>query len=603
MACGNFLYAQRVTVHTYYDETETRLKETFMVLEGQGNILDGKYMSFYQNGNTKSEGFYKNNDPIGYWNYYYESGKLKMRGQLRGNSNYGMWKYYYENGQVSMEGNIYNGKREGEWRFYFESSAKKSIGNFKNGEKLGIWNHYYEDGTLKAQAYYEEDLGFYKEFYNNGNVKVQGYKINGKSDSTWIYFYENGIKQADGRYKEGLRSGLWSYFYENGNISASGYYENGDKDGQWTYYHENGKKSSEGLERKGRKEGNWRIYDNEGYMKGEGYFESGTGEYKEYYDNGNLKITGEMKDGIHVGKWMYYYEDGILEGTASFINGEGDYTGYYHNGKMKMKGKIKNGKNVGNWELYKEDGSVAGYYKPIYEEDKPVFIVGENTSNGEVQGDYMKPDYKYKKRQNRYFTPVINEYHGLIIATNPLAMIVDNLPVSLEYYFQERMGYEALFNIIRDPFFKNGDSVQPYELYKRGFSMAVRQKFYHQEMGIGMLYFSNELRYSYIKHQFNTLDSANLASDITYKVSATEHLYEYSFILGNRWMKLFGETWNVKSRQSGITVDFFIGVGIGYRDFKKNYSDNLFNDKIFEDLRQSKFVISPRFGVNIGYVF
>lgn len=603
IGCVNILYAQRVTVNTYFEEGDTRIKETFMVLESNKNVLDGKYMSFYQNGNIKSEGFYQNNNPTGYWNYYYEGGKLKMRGQLKGNSNYGLWKYYYENGQLSMEGNIYNGKREGEWRFYFESGPKKSRGNFKKGEKTGIWNHFYEDGFLKAQAYYEGEVGFYKEFYNNGNVKVQGYNIDGKSDSTWVYFYENGGKQAEGRFKEGLRSGLWSYYYENGEISASGHYEGGEKNGPWTYYNENGTKSSEGIEIKGRKEGNWRIYDSEGYMKGEGFFQSGSGEYKEFYDNGNLKVIGKMKDGIHEGKWMYYYEDGSLEGEADFTNGEGDYTGYYQNGKIKMKGKIKNGKNVGNWELYKEDGSVAGYYRPIYEDDKPVFKVGDQTTAVEAQGDYMKPDYKYKKRQSRYFTPVINEFKGIIIATNPVAPVLSSLPLSLEYYFQKRMGYEIQFNIIRDPFFKSNSSVAPYDLYDRGFGIAFRQKFYHPERGIGMLYFSHEFRYTYIQHQFNALDSANLSTQETYTVNSTEQLYEYSIMIGNRWMKLFGQTWNVKSKQSGITIDFFIGVGVGYRDFKKNYENNPFYDKKFDDLRQGSFAINPRFGVNIGYVF
>jgi len=603
MTCTNLLFAQRMTVNTYFSEDDARVKETYMVLENNHKILDGKYMSYYQNGNIKSEGFFSNNEPTGYWNYYYESGKLKMRGQLKGNSNYGLWKYYYENGQVSMEGNIYDGKREGEWRFYYESGTKKSRGNFKRGEKVGIWNHFYENSTVKAQAFYEGDIGFYKEFYENGNVKVQGYQIEGRSDSTWVYFYEGGGKQAEGKFKEGVRTGLWSYYYDNGNLSASGFYEDGNKNGQWTYYHENGKKSSEGLERQGHKQGNWRIYDNEGYMKGEGYFDKGTGEYKEFYDNGNLKVTGKMNDGIHEGKWLYYYEDGSLEGTADFVNGEGEYTGFYPNGNIKMKGRIKNGKNVGNWELYREDGTVAGYYKPIYEEDKPVFKVSDPPVEETVQGDYMKPDYKYKKRQSRYFTRVINEYRGWILATNPVAPFLGSIPVSLEYYFQQRMGYEAQLSLIRDPFFKNDSDIHENELYKRGMSLAFRQKFYHPEKGIGTLYFANELRYTYIRHAFNALDSASLSEPSTYVVSANEQLIEYSFILGNRWMRLFGETWNVKSKQSGISIDFFIGIGIGYRDFKKNYSENPDYDEIFDELRQGKFAINPRLGINIGYVF
>ena len=86
-------------------------------------------------------------------------------------------------------------------------------------------------------------------------------------------------------------------------------------------------------------------------------------------------------------------------------------------------------------------------------------------------------------------------------------------------------------------------------------------------------------------------------------VSANEQLIEYSFLIGMRWMKLFGETWNIKSKQSGITLDVFIGVGVGYRDFKKNYQENSYNDEIFDELRQGNFAITPRFGVNIGYIF
>jgi antitoxin component YwqK of YwqJK toxin-antitoxin module len=117
--------AQHQTKRTFYDEHQSLLKEIITVIEGQKTIRDGKYISFYENGNKKSEGFYRNDEPTGIWNYYYESGKLKMRGGLRGNTNYGLWRFYYENGNVSMEGEIYNGQREGKWNFYFETASLK----------------------------------------------------------------------------------------------------------------------------------------------------------------------------------------------------------------------------------------------------------------------------------------------------------------------------------------------------------------------------------------------------------------------------------------------------------------------------------------------
>ncbi|MBR9997352.1 MAG: toxin-antitoxin system YwqK family antitoxin [Cyclobacteriaceae bacterium] len=594
--------AQHQTVRTFYDEHQSLLKETITVIDGQKQIRDGKYISFYENGNKKSEGFYKNDEPTGFWNYYYESGKLKMRGGLRGNTNYGLWRFYFENGNVSMEGEIYNGQREGKWNFYFENGLLKSSGEFKNGERCGIWNHYYEDKSIKAQAYYKGEHGLYREFYADGKIRMEGFNLNGKSDSLWTYYYENGIKQAEGRYKEGHRNGEWTYFHENGNISANGTYDMGIKSGKWTYFHENGKVSSEGEEREGKKEGYWKIYDRQGHFKGEGIFREGTGEYKEYYENGNIKVEGEMDNGINIGHWKYYYPDGNLEGECLFVEGEGDFKGYYPGGSIKMQGAINNGKNVGEWKLYKEDGTLEGYYRPIYEEDKPVFKLSEKKLlEEEGPYDYMKPDYRYKKRHNRYFTPVINEYKGFILATNPAAPVVGSIPFSLEYYFHERLGHEIQLNLIRDPFFKNDHSIEPNTLYARGFDMAVRQKFYHPENGLGMFYFANELRYTMKNHYFNTIDTASYSNEMS-KVQAVENKIEYSFILGNRWMRLFGERWQ-GINQRGLTVDLFLGVGIGYRSFEKKYDDNASYDEVFNDLHQNNFSISPRIGVNIGMVF
>jgi antitoxin component YwqK of YwqJK toxin-antitoxin module len=596
------LFAQHHTVRTYYDDHQSLLKEMYTVIGDQKRIREGKYISYFENGNKKSEGFYKNGEPAGFWNYYYESGKLKMRGVLRGNTNYGLWRFYFENGNVSMEGEIYHGKREGKWNFYFENGLLKSTGEFRGGEKTGIWNHYYEDKSIKAQAYYKGDLGLYREFYTNGKIKMEGFNYMGKSDSTWTYYYENGAKQAEGKYSEGHRNGDWTFFHRNGNISASGIYDMGEKNGKWTYFHENGKISSEGEEREGKKEGYWKIYDNQGEFKGEGIFEEGSGKYREYYDNGNIKVKGEMDNGVNIGDWKYYYPDGSLEGECKFIEGEGLYTGYYSGGQIKMQGRIKDGKNVGEWKLYKEDGTLEGYYRPIYEEDKPVFKISEKKLE-EEQGpfDYMKPDYRYKKRYNRYFNPVINEYRGFIIATNPAAMLLGSIPLSLEYYFQERLGHEIQLIMIRDPFFKKDQSIPENEIYSRGFDIAFRQKFYQPERGIGMFYFANELRYTNNNHYFNSLDTTNNSPEIQ-KIRAVENKIEYSFIIGNRWMQLFGERWQ-GNNQTGITLDVFLGIGIGYRDFEKKYNHNPAYDDVFDELRQNNFSISPRVGINFGMVF
>jgi hypothetical protein len=53
---------------------------------------------------------------------------------------------------------------------------------------------------------------------------------------------------------------------------------------------------------------------------------------------------------------------------------------------------------------------------------------------------------------------------------------------------------------------------------------------------------------------------------------------------------------------TGITIDAFIGVGIGYRDFNKDYPEIEEFEEIFKDLEKDKLSIPFRFGINIGYM-
>ncbi len=591
-------------IKTYYDEGHSLLKEMYYVKDLRTRELDGPYESFYLNGKPKVMGNYIHNSPNGTWTYYYENGNQKMRGTMKENESVGLWKYYYENGELNMQGELANSKRNGLWKFYYESGLLKSEGPFTDGEKSGIWNYYYEDGTLKAQAYFYGRLSTYKEFYTTGNVKMKGYQLNGRSDSLWTYYFDNGTVQATGSYLNGLRNGHWIYYNEKGIKTSEGDYLNGEKNGPWAYFYDNGKISSQGVEKNGEKEGHWKLYDVQGHFKGDGNFVNGSGTYKEYYSNGHLKVTGNIVDDRNEGKWLYYYEDGSLEGECNFVDGEGVYTGYYPSGKIKMKGTIKNGKNVGNWELYAENGTLTGYYHPIYENDKPVFkVLDQKPKEDSVARDYIKPEYFYRKKKIRYFTPVINEYRGFILATNPFATILGRLPLSIEYYCQERLGHEFLVSILRSPFFGSHSSIDPNVLYQQGFDFAFRQKLYSRDNGFGMFYIANELRYTSIDHSFNALDSAELPAVITTRVRAIEQRYEYSLIVGNRWMQLFSERMIREKRQNGVTLDVYIGMGIGLRKFDKKYSNNSGYDAIFKDLNQRKLSLSPRLGINLGYVF
>lgn len=587
------LFPQEQKVTTYFDQNLEKKKEEYFLKDGT-KLLQGSYTSYYIDGQVKEQGNYLDNVPVGIWEYYYENGSIKMTGEIRDNQNYGHWKYFYENGNLSMEGELYEGKRDGVWQYYFENGALKTRGELDQGNRILIWNWFYEGGHLKSQIYYQNDRGEYKEFYNSGKSKASGIKINDKNEGAWEYYYENGTVQGRGGYIQGIREGLWEFYYPNGTVSARGTYKDGLTEGEWAYFDEYGTLTSQGLERAGRKDGYWHLFYDDGSIKGRGLFKNGEGFYKEYYENGALKISGLVKNGVNEGKWLYYYEDGILEGESWFVNGTGEYKGYYKDGALKMEGILQDGVKTGIWVLYNNDGSLAGYYKTYFEDNKPVFRVIEDkaTPLDTTKIDYDKPEYLFKKKRIRYFRPQVNEFRGIIIGTNPVSMAFGNIPFTFEYYFQERLGYELQYSIIRDPFFTSDNNVKINDVYDRGYSLAIRQKFYNQDRKLGMFYIGHELRFSTVDHFANIIDSLGVINRSV--IGASEKTYEYSLLAGYRFLKHAGST--------GITIDAFIGLGVGYRDFNRDYPELEEFEQIFEDLDTDNLSIPFRFGINIGYM-
>jgi antitoxin component YwqK of YwqJK toxin-antitoxin module len=47
--------------------------------------------------------------------------------------------YYYDNGNVKQEGSYKDGKLHGKWVAYNEDGTKQAMGEYTNGEKCGKW--------------------------------------------------------------------------------------------------------------------------------------------------------------------------------------------------------------------------------------------------------------------------------------------------------------------------------------------------------------------------------------------------------------------------------------------------------------------------------
>ena len=572
-----------VRVRRYFDDETDLIKEEFTVRDTLSNVLEGPFVAYFSNGQVDKQGYYKNNLQSGHWKFYYENGNLLMEGDYENGQVVGKWKYYYEKkGTLSAEGVLFNNLRQETWVEYYESGQRKSEGKYLDGRKVGVWNFFYEDGTLKAQAYYERGRGIYEEYFASGKAKARGLNVNGRSDSTWQFYYESGALRSQGDYDNGIRQGPWSFFHENGKVMAEGNYRDGQPDGKWNYYYSDGTLNSEGALQMGKREGFWKIYDRQGVYKGEGVFEQGEGQYREYYESGKLRAVGTIKDDQNEGQWYYYYEDGQLEGECFFLEGRGEYIGYYPDSTIKTRGIIEDGKWIGEWQLFNEDGSLAAYYRPVYPEETPIFMAVAPTPppTPERRGDYDKPDYRFREQRFNYFKPKSNEFVGLTIGGNPLMFPLGWIPISMELFYQERLGYELEAGYIQTPFFISRNvELQPRQA--RGAYLAVRQKFYHTDKAYGMLYFGHELRYTFL----NYTEGQTGTDQNPVLVSADGFRVEYLLLGGSRFI--------TRKDFNGFTVDVYGGLGGGINQIPKE----------IEPDRQMQLSFRPWFGINFGYMF
>ncbi len=606
-------YCQTKKVYLYHsDSTKTHVKIEYHVRSNSPNTKEGEYTEFYLTGEVKVKGVFRNNKPSGTWHYYYENENLKMQANFS-SSGQSLWKYYYESGTLKKEGVVENGNKNGQWHFYYENGKTKTKGLYKNGTKDGLWKTYFEDDVLKASSLYQNGKGIYKEFYSDGTLKVKGYLRNNHSEGVWEYYYPNGTLQAKGLEIGGIKNGYWEYLYENGNLKSKGDYIDGKQAGEWTYYHNNGEVSSLGNHTNGKKDGHWKLYHEDGKFKGDGKYKLGDGHYTEYYDKGSLKVDGEVKNEKNHGLWKYYYEDGTLEGKCVFEEGEGQYVGFYANGSKKTEGKIKDGNKIGDWVLFDEEGNIIGHLITLYDEnDVPIYkdnhdvtvmdssqVEKEEIVVNDSVPDHVLPHYKYKvrgkwKKNIRYFHPVNNhEFKGLIVSSNPLALINGELPVYLEYYYQERLGYQLSYNIIRRPFFQKVSNLESGSVITRGYSVDIAQKFYSRSSDLGMVYFAHQFRYRDLRYNVSIADTLHTGNVLT--AVARERAYEYVVMVGNRILQNLD--------YDGYTFDIYLGLGIGYRDFKESeYHEEQLNNA-FDELSKGDIYMPFRFGFSFGYTF
>jgi uncharacterized protein len=395
----NYRNGKKNGIKTTYLDKET-IKENY-----RDDSKDGYGRYYYKDGKLKAEipyvkgleqGLAKDYSPEGEITMLteYKRGfvidrqKINRRDKFRFKQ--GKWFTFYTNGNIKEEGNYRDDKKDGYFKDYSENgdliSVTKYINDIKQEEaeevtKLDIQNEYYPDGRIKATATYRNGVpeGIRREYnttgtiiksmiYKNGLVLGEGIVLeDGSKDGHWKEYYTDGSLRSEGEYRENKPVGEWKYYYPNGKMEQTGKYSNSGKlTGNWKWFYDNEQLKVEESYIAGLKEGTHIEYDETGKIIENGEYVKGLEDGEWFTISGDFIERGFYRDGLKNGKWSSYYlvnngvkTDSTVSFTGSFVddNPDGKHVYYWDNGKVRTEGPYVMGKKEGDWIIYNYDGT------------------------------------------------------------------------------------------------------------------------------------------------------------------------------------------------------------------------------------------------------
>ncbi|MDR2979101.1 MAG: hypothetical protein LBV02_01465, partial [Bacteroidales bacterium] len=176
----------------------------------------------------------------------------------------GNWKFFWDNGNLRLEGSYRNDKKHGFFKYYDEEGNFVSIEKYENNglitdaEETKVLDrkiNYHPNGQPKIIATYHNDVpeGIRREFDTAGNI-IQGYvfsngilrfegitDLNGKRQGEWKEYYPTGELRWVGKYHNSAAIGEWRFYFQDRTMEMTGQYNNkGEKIGEWIWRYPDG---------------------------------------------------------------------------------------------------------------------------------------------------------------------------------------------------------------------------------------------------------------------------------------------------------------------------------------------------------------------------
>lgn len=223
-------------VASYYNGRQDGIRREF---DTAGNVVKG-YL--FENGWLRYEGITDLNGlRQGLWKEYYQTGELRSKGKYKNSNPIGEWKFYFQDFTLEITGAYgKKGRKQGEWVWFYPGGDTMSVANYDEGELDGRFVEYDENGTALTEGNYVAGLEEGLWMYRNGNAVEKGKYEGGKQDGVWKTVLDNGKTLTEITYRDGRRHGRYAAYWENGRVKKTGKYVDGLQDGVWMQYDEEG---------------------------------------------------------------------------------------------------------------------------------------------------------------------------------------------------------------------------------------------------------------------------------------------------------------------------------------------------------------------------
>lgn len=136
---------------------------------------------------------------------------------------------YWPDGNLKSELRYTDGKLDGACKWYYSNGKPSMEAVYKMNVLNGESTRWYENGNVEEKAYYIDNQydGVVEEYNVFGNlVKKTTYK-NGVLNGMFYQFYDNGKPFLEGEYLDGMMHGSWLMYYQDGSIGSNAVYNRG----------------------------------------------------------------------------------------------------------------------------------------------------------------------------------------------------------------------------------------------------------------------------------------------------------------------------------------------------------------------------------------